>query len=154
MEYKEYEPGQEQIISELVWEVFEKFEAPEYPEAGIATFKTYIAADNLKELVLTSDYRMYCCFDSEQLLGVITIRDQTHISLLFVREEFHRKGIARNLLKFALDNQSENKKLSHITVNSSPYARTVYERMGFKAITELQEKDGILFIPMIKKLIS
>lgn len=103
MKYQEYEFGQEQLISELVWKVFDKFEAPDYPVEGIKTFKTYIEAEHLKEMVVTSDYKIYCCFAEESLLGVIAFRNQNHISLLFVKEEFHRQGIAKQLFSYALE---------------------------------------------------
>ncbi len=39
-----------------------------------------------------------------------------------------------------------------ITVNSSPYAEKIYGRLGFNKVMELQEKNGIKFIPMEYKI--
>lgn len=150
MEFKAFELGQEHMISEMVWEVFAKYEAPQYPEEGIQTFKAFIAADQLKEMVLQSEYKMYCCFENEQLIGVIAFRNQTHISLLFVREEFHRQGIAKKLLAFALeDMRKKDQTIKHITVNSSPYAQEIYRKMGFMETDEMQKQEGIIYIPMV-----
>jgi len=148
-----YELGQEKMISELIWSVFEKYEAPDYPEKGIATFQAFIAADHLQELVCNSDFRIYCCFEDQQLLGVVAWRHPSHISLLFVREDHHRQGIAKALLNKVLSEiLATGKKITEITVNSSPYAVDIYKRMGFVATAELQEQDGILFIPMAKRI--
>ncbi len=153
MKVMPYELGQEEMISEFVWKVFEKYEAPDYPEKGIATFKTFIAADHLHEMVCYSDFRIYCCFDKHQLVGVLAWRYPAHISLLFVHEDHHRQGIAKTLLNFAREEiLATDKNISQITVNSSPYAEEIYKRMGFIATAELQEQDGILFIPMIKRI--
>lgn len=150
MEIKAYEAGQEQMISDLVWEVFAKFEAPEYPAEGIQTFKTFIAADHLKEMVAQSEYRMYCCFENGSLIGVIAFRSLSHISLLFVREEFQRQGAAKKMLAFALDDmRKKNQNVQFVTVNSSPYARKIYGKMGFMETDEMQQQEGIIYIPMV-----
>lgn len=153
MEIKAYELGQEQMIYELVWEVFAKYEAPEYPEEGIQTFKTFIAAEHLKEMVLQSEYKIYCCFENEQLIGVIAFRNQTHISLLFVREKYHRQGIAKKMLAFALnDMRNKDRTINHISVNSSPYAQKIYRKMAFIETDEMQKQEGIIYIPMVLEI--
>lgn len=153
MNYSKFKIGQEKIVSELVWTVFKKYEAPVYPEEGIKTFKTFIAPDNIKDMVCNNGSPIYCCFENDKLVGVLAFRGKAHISLLFVHEEYHRKGIAKKLLSNALDElMSSDKTISKITVNSSPYAMVIYERMGFLATSELQQQDGLLFIPMVKGL--
>lgn len=153
MEFKEYEFGQEQIISELVWDVFEKYEAPEYPAEGVQTFKTFIEPDHLEEMVLHDEYKIYCCFENENIIGVIAFRNQAHISLLFVREDFHRQGIAKALLSYALDDMlKKDMNVKLITVNASPYAQKIYRKMGFSETDKLQQQEGLLFIPMAMKV--
>jgi len=153
MIYSPYVIGQVKVISKFVWSVFQKYEAPEYPEEGIATFKAFIDADRLKQMACHNDFRIYCCFDDTELVGVLALRDQTHISMLFVHEEYQGQGIAKALLSKALrELLAADKTIGQITVNSSPYAVNIYRRMGFVATSEVQQQDGILFIPMIKKV--
>lgn len=153
MNYSKFKIGQEKLVSEFVWNVFERYEAPEYPEEGINTFKAFIAPENIKDMVCNSGFRIYCCFENNKLIGVLAFRNDSHISLLFVHEEYHRQGIAKELLNQGLDElKASNKNISKITVNSSPYARRIYERMGFLATSKIQQENGLLFIPMIKDI--
>lgn len=46
-----------------------------------------------------------------------------------------------------------NPAIKGLTVNSSPYAVEIYKRLGFVSTDVMQEKDGIIFIPMKKCLI-
>lgn len=152
MRYARFERGQEKEVYELVWAVFAKYEAPDYPEEGVQTFRNFIEPDNLKKMA-GNDNRIYCCFDDKKLVGVLAFRGTAHISLLFVDEQYHRQGIAKTLLDKALiEIAACNPEIDEITVNSSPYAESIYTRMGFTAQSAIQQQDGILFIPMLKKL--
>ena len=51
-----------------------------------------------------------------------------------------------------LDDFKKREDVPCITVNSSPYAVDAYERLGFCKKGEQQEKDGIIFVPMIREL--
>ena len=86
------------------------------------------------------------------IVGVLSTRDITHISLLFVDKNHHRRGIAREMLNVVLDDLKKREDVPCITVNSSPYAVDAYERLGFCEKGEQQEKDGIIFVPMIRDL--
>jgi GNAT superfamily N-acetyltransferase len=153
MYYSKFKMGQEIMVSDLVWTVFAKYEAPVYPEEGIKTFKTFIAPDNIKNMVCDNGFEIYCCFENDKLVGVLAYRDMSHISLLFVHEEYHRRGIAKTLLCNALDELiASDKYITQITVNSSPYALDIYKSMGFIATSEIQQQNGLLFIPMVKNL--
>jgi ribosomal protein S18 acetylase RimI-like enzyme len=153
MNYTKFEIGQEKLVSELVWGVFRKYEASEYPEEGIKTFEAFIAPDNLKYMVCNNGFQIYCCFDNDRLVGLLAFRDKSHISLLFVHEAYHRQGIASTLLAYALNELTASvDKISKITVNSSPYAQVIYEHMGFKATSKIQQQDGLLYIPMVKAI--
>ncbi len=96
--------------------------------------------------------QIYCCYEKKKLVGVIAFRNLTHISLLFVRKSHHKRGIAKELLKIGINNLLLNhSNVKELTVNSSPYAVEIYKKLGF-ASTDMQEKDGILFMPMKKEL--
>ena len=67
---------------------------------------------------------------------------------MFVGKAHQRKGIARQMFQVVLEELQKKKRVTQITVNSSPYAVKAYERLGFVKTQEQQEKDGILFVPM------
>ena len=54
------------------------------------------------------------------------------------------KGIGKKLMSFIIDD-NEN---SFITVNSSRYAVSIYEKIGFIKTEEEKEQDGLKFTPM------
>ena len=82
-------------------------------------------------------------------MGVLAVRPPCHISLLFVDGEHHRKGIARSLFKRMLDYYKQNHELTEITVNSSPYAKEAYHKLGFTDTDTEQIVNGIRFTPMM-----
>ena len=125
----------------LVWKVFMQYEAPDYSEEGIATFKAYIADDEkMRSLAI------YAAFEDEKIVGVIATRNEgNHVSLLFVDGKMHRRGIGRHLFSMVLRNSTADR----ITVNSSPYAVAFYHKLGFVDLDSEQIKDGLRYTPML-----
>jgi GNAT superfamily N-acetyltransferase len=149
--YKPYEEGQEKDISDMIWDVFSEFEAPEYSKEGINIFKDFINPQRLADDIRYNGFKIYCCFEGDILAGVLALRNQKHISLLFVRKSHHKKGIARELVRMIIEYiQKANPYVHELTVNSSPYAVEIYKKLGFTATDTMQEKDGIIYMPMIK----
>ena len=69
--------------------------------------------------------------------------------MLYVDKQFHRKGIARELINRGLDHIRSNSPVAkQVTVNSSTYARAFYENMGFRKTEEEKTIHGILHVPM------
>lgn len=125
---------------QLIWKVFLEFEAPEYSYEGVKTFHDFI--NDKKEIGSLTLYGAFC---ESKLVGVIAMRGGSHISMFFVKKEYHRMGYGRRLFETVLQNTIATK----ITVNSSPYAVEVYHKLGFKNISDEQVKDGIRFTPMV-----
>jgi predicted GNAT family N-acyltransferase len=139
---------------DLVNKVFSEFVAVDYSEQGKNTFKNYL--DKKYEEVFsdleTGNKKMWGYFHDDKIIGVIATRDVSHIALMFVDKQYHRKGIAKKLFNIVLEELSGKQGVTQITVNSSPYAVIVYECLGFEKIGEQQEKDGIIYIPMKRTL--
>ena len=125
---------------ELIWKVFMEFEAPDYSQDGVDEFFKSIHDDDWLNQI-----RMYGAYDGDKLVGVIATRKEgTHIALFFVDGKYHRKGIGRKLFQRVL----EDNKINYMTVNSSPYAVPVYEKLGFIPTDVEQVKNGLRFTPM------
>ena len=125
----------------LVLSVFLQYEACDYSQEGINTFKAFIS--NPESIDSLEFYGAYINYD--EIIGVIATRNNgNHIALLFVDGRYHRQGIGRNLFKVVLNKSTGNK----ITVNSSPYAVEIYKKLGFIPDTDEQIKEGIRFTPM------
>ena len=109
----------------------------------------------------------YVAKDAGQIVGVITIREHNHISLLFVDERYQYSGIGRALIGcvtdylcdrkvLPLDNEEERildalyeKEAGNFcTVNAAPYAREFYLKLGFEQTGDAFEREGIISVPM------
>lgn len=140
MKIRELDRGEITAALELTLEVFMEFEAPDYSQEGIDEFR-----DFLKDHGRIEKLQFFGAFSQEGLLvGTFAMR-QGHVSLLFVKKAFHRRGIAKNLFLHVL----EQIKSEVITVNSSPYALEVYEKLGFTAVNSEQLINGIRYTPMV-----
>lgn len=135
----------------LALEVFMQFEAPDYPPAGIETFKRDIVENpeylsNAKHGICP----IYGAFDGANLVAIMGMRSsKTHINLVFTKKEYHRKGIASAIFHYLLEDLLlENPLLQEITLNSSPYGLPFYLHTGFIPLSEEQEMNGIRFTPM------
>lgn len=140
--------GEETVVSEIVAKVFQKYIAPGYSNRGIEEFNNYLQPDFIERRYRNQNL-FYLAKDEERVIGMIELKDRNHISLLFVDDEYHKKGIAKQLFQCVLERiKHDGNVVDEITVNSSPYAVDIYEKMGFYKIEEEQEKNGIRFIPM------
>lgn len=134
---------------QLAWDTFILFEAPEYSKEGIQSFKNFVRDPILKNLYLEGKYKLIAAFHNGIIVGIIGARNMTHISLLFVDSEYHRRGIATMLMRqmFELTYREYGKR--EMTVNSSPYAVGFYHKLGFIDTDVEQTTDGIRYTPMI-----
>lgn len=125
---------------DLIWNVFLQFEAPDYSEEGIHEFKSYIEdSSSLNRLVF------YGAFMEDKMIGIIALLESKHISLFFVDKEYVGHGVGRKLFDYILT----KRKGEVLTVNSSPYAVNIYHALGFTDVDSQQEKNGIIYTPMI-----
>ena len=124
----------------LVWKVFQEYEAPDYTREGVAEFyKSIHDVDFLSKLCF------HGAFVQKELVGVIATRSEgTHIALFFVDGKYHRQGIGKQLFQTIRTKCHFDK----ITVNSSPYAVSIYYKLGFQDSDTEQVVNGLRFTPM------
>jgi GNAT superfamily N-acetyltransferase len=153
--------GNDDIVQamRLVWDVFSEFEAPGYEQQGVDEFRRYIESNAVAMRMDLGELKLWGCFDEGVMTGVIAIRPRepgapkdgfkgfSHISLLFVKKEYHRRGIAKALFE-TVKQACAGSGASEITVNSSPYAVEVYSRLGFVPTDAEQNVNGIRYTPM------
>ena len=133
---------------ELAFRVFLKYEAEEYGPEGIRNFAQFITDEDLKKMFLAGEYLLFVAEADGKLVGLISLRSKNHISLLFVDEKYHRKGIGTGLVKHLQEYMLQNTKHTTITVNASPYGIPFYHQLGFHDTGAKTTKEGIIYTPM------
>lgn len=132
----------------LAWKTFLKFEANDYSNEGIQNFRDFITDQTLKRMFLVGEYRVLGAFYRGEMIGIVSLRNKEHISLLFVDEIFHKRGVGRMLLE-AMREEELRLGGNRLTVNAAPYAVTFYHRVGFVDTNLQRETDGIIYTPMV-----
>ena len=151
--FREMSQGDEEAVSALVEEVFDEFVAPDYARGGVEEFKSFILPEKLLQRLVDEDSLIIVAEEEGELVGVIDVRDGSHIRLLFVRKDHHGRGIGGRLFSLARERcASDNPGLEEITVNSSPYAIPIYESMGFFVTNPELVRNGIRHTPMAYRI--
>lgn len=127
-------------VIQLIKQTFLEFVAPDYDEVGIKNFFKFAEdEDLLKQLVF------YAALHNNKIIGILAVDVKlNHICLFFVDKDLHNTGIGTALFKKFLNEFMPKA----VTVNSSPFAVKVYEKLGFTANGIRQVSDGIVYIPM------
>ena len=141
---------------DLVNKVFSEFVAVDYSKQGNKTFNDYLKTkyDEVATDLQTGYKKLWGYYENGEIIGVIATREISHIALMFVAKQHHRKGIARQLFDTVHEDVKSSAEVTKITVNSSPYAVKIYERLGFMKTNNQQEKDGIIYVPMAFTLVT
>ncbi|MDE7275322.1 MAG: GNAT family N-acetyltransferase [Lachnospiraceae bacterium] len=132
----------------LAWKTFMQFEADVYTAEGVRNFEDFITDTTLHRMFIMGVYQMFVALDRKQIVGMLTLRNTSHISLLFVDEKYHRRGIGRALIEYLQEYLLSETGISKITVNAAPYGVAFYHKLGFRDLRPEEEKDGIKYTPM------
>lgn len=135
-------------ISDLIARVVETFLAPELSAEGQTNLLASMAPARVRQY-LHDGFRYHVYEEQGEILGVVATRDERHLFNLFVAERAQRRGIARLLWEVARKACLDAGGDGSFTVNSSRYAVSVYERLGFKRNGSDVTKDGITCVPML-----
>lgn len=135
----------------LCWRTFLAFEADEYSPDGVKNFFDFITSTIVEEMFVAGSYIAIAAFEGEKVVGFIGCRNGNHISLLFVDKDYHHLGIATKLME-AMVSHVKGDKYTSLTVYSSPYAVGFYHKIGFIDLDKAQQKDGIIYTPMILEI--
>lgn len=161
----------------LAWRTFLRFEASDYTPQGVDSFLDFISDTTLNRMFIMGNYQLFVAVEKEpqtynvksgekssagdcgeggtrvreeeKIVGLISLREGNHISLLFVDEKYHKRGIGRALLNYAATYLYEEKGKIFCTVNAAPYAVEFYKKIGFHAVKPEESKDGIRYTSMI-----
>lgn len=136
----------------MTWRTFMRFEAKDYGVEGVENFRNFISDPMLRRMFILGTYHMYVATHLGKIIGMVSLRDENHISLLFVDEAYHRKGIGRRLIDTIGAFSKEEYGKDEITVNAAPYGFGFYRKIGFCSISPLMTNGGIKYTSMKRKI--
>ena len=84
----------------LAWDTFVRFDAPDYSQEGIDNFRKFVNDDMLRKMFVAGHYQLFVATDGARYVGMLSLREKKHISLLFVDRDYHRYGVATALLRY------------------------------------------------------
>ncbi|MBQ5333549.1 MAG: GNAT family N-acetyltransferase [Oscillospiraceae bacterium] len=131
----------------LAARVFNEVEAPIYSKSGAEHFMAFVNGRELRECLASGNHKMYICSESCTVIGMMMIREGSHISLAFVDGEYRGTGVGRELFSRIAEDNPHVK----FTVHAAPPAEGFYRRLGFVPTDMERLEDGILYIPMERK---
>lgn len=137
---------------ELVYRTFLEFDAVSFAKEGIDQFRDFIADNALKRMFLSGGFQVIGAYDHMKLVGVIALRDNSHISLLFIDRDYQNHGLGRKLVLQLADFAYLKLHQHFLTVNAAPYAIDFYHRIGFKDTALEITEHGIRYTPMVYQL--
>lgn len=113
--------------------------------ASVQPFLVTFRPAAIAELLAKPDFLCLAAEAKGRLRGFITLHRPAHVHHLFVSPEVHRRGIARALWQAI---QPALPVATPVTVNSSEFAVAVYQHLGFVASAQVQERNGVRYVPM------
>ena len=134
-------------ISELILPLATKFIAHEFSEEGQRNLLRSMEPDAI-EGFFHAGHRYHVAEVEGRVVGVVGVRDNSHVHHLFVAEDHQRCGLARELWKVARDVCLEAGNPGRFTVFSSKYALGVYRAFGFIESGPPEIKDEVIATPM------
>jgi ribosomal protein S18 acetylase RimI-like enzyme len=148
IQYRLMQEGEEQEVCDLVIRVFHEFVAHQYSEEGVQEFLKYAEPQSLSKRCKEDDF-VSLATTQGKIVGMIELVGNSHISLFYTEGSLQRIGIGRKLLNKSLEiGMNNDPALTEITVNSSPNAVGIYEKLGFTVTEPEKEINGIRFVPM------
>ena len=116
---------------------------------GAEAFLAAINEDSVRSYVLAGNFSYFVAESEGKLVGVVAMRDNSHLYHLFVDQGSQGKGVGRELWQFIKAKSIQAGNPGKFTVNSSLNAVPAYEKFGFKVSGPKVEIHGIAFQPML-----
>jgi GNAT superfamily N-acetyltransferase len=131
-------------ISELIVTLGSKYITPGFSAEGRRRFLSDHTQVSITSRIM-GEYQYHVAESEDELVGVVGMRNPSHLYHLFVDDRYQRQGLGRRLWEHA-KTAAGNPAL--VTVNSSLNAVAVYEHLGFVVAGPTRNVYEVLFVPM------
>jgi len=138
-------------ISRLVSVLTEKFIVSDFTDKGRENLLDSMTPAAIAKYI-RSGYRYHVAEDEDKIVGIVAIRENSHLYHLFVAESHQGRGLAKALWKKAMNEALCLGNPGEFTVSSSLNAQPVYEHLGFVAQSKPITKHGVSYTPMKLKI--
>lgn len=146
--------GEVENVSAILADIFNRNIAGKSTEFGRTDFQCYVSLQNILARI-ERGYELWLARKSSDTAAVVEIAPPSHITLLFVVKDFRGTGVGRTLLDYVLKRIcviNGDLPAVDVTVNSVPASVGFYSRFGFEINGEEKYREGILNIPMVKRM--
>lgn len=134
----------------MIWRTFMRYEGNVYSQEGIRKFFEFITDDALYTSFLKGEYWLMVALDGGNIIGAGSVRNGNHLSLLFVDEAYHCRGVGSMILGRLCDFLRTEAGERYMSLQAAPYAVNFYRKQGFRAVRPEMEISGIRVTPMEK----
>lgn len=134
----------------VAWVTFQQIASQVSNEEAANAFREGLTSTQLYIDFLQGRYPVFCAYQGKKVIGVLAMRDDAHISLLFVKQEFQRMGIGTRLLEQCMA-YCRSKGSMEVTVNAISTGKPFYISNGFEVLGEERVERGLRYTPMILK---
>ena len=137
----------------LANDLFERDMAPHVSAACTSSFHAFASEPVIQNMMQQGKLHMWGAFDdNDQLVGVSSMNDPYHISMICVKEDYRMQGISRELLA-AMEQFGAMPGEKHpLTVNALTPTIPYFEHVGFSATRPALTTMDVTYQPMQRGL--
>lgn len=126
----------------------------EFTDDGWVLFQKILTVETQTALIKSRKFKYLIAIDDSSsnhprsIIGLLAIKAGNHLFHFFVEPDWQGKGVGKQLWQRCLEDLSDNKEITQITVNSSDFGLPFYHNIGFVMDAGRQKKNGICYTPM------
>jgi len=115
---------------------------------GAEEFLASVSAEAVRRYLTSSRYHFIVAHEAERLIGVVGMKNVSHLFYLFVDRAHQRRGLGRELWGIAKAKTRGIGYHGSFTVNASLNAVPAYAKLGFREVGPKIQMHGVAFVPM------
>ena len=146
--YRAMEPHDASAVSHLTTTVFCEAVITHFEAEGIAEM---LHSFNPESYVwrLHNGYFTLVAELNQRIVGMIEVREDNHVTLLFIASDCQGRGIGRKLIELAIrESHARQPERGTMTVHATPNAVGFYRKVGFQPLSGEEYERGLRFWPM------
>ncbi|MFN8442879.1 MAG: GNAT family N-acetyltransferase [Caldilineaceae bacterium] len=150
--YRAMESHDAFTVGHLTTTVFCEAVITHFDAEGIADMLHYFSPENYVWR-LHNGYFTLVAELNDKMVGMIEVRLDNHITLLFVDSTAQGRGIGRKLIELAIrESSARHPELREMTVHATPNAVGFYRTVGFQPLSGEHHERGMRFWPMVLQI--